>query len=245
MNRIKDKVAVVTGGASGIGLGIVKKFVDEGAKVVFTDINQDRGSEVEDTFEKNVSFLQQDVSKEDDWIRVINDTLTAYGQVDIVVNCAGVPPAQKPIEQISLEQFQKVIDINLTGTFLGIKHGFRAMKSGNGGSIINISSLGGLVGIATGADYNASKGGVRLMTKGAALDAAYGHYNIRVNSVHPGYIKSNMIPEESETFMNNDTPLGHMGLPKDVASACLFLASDESTFITGTELVVDGGVFAK
>ncbi len=245
MGRIENKVAIVTGGASGIGLGIVKKYLAEGATVIFTDINQEKGQEIAAELGEKAIFKVQNVAKEEDWQRVVGETVEQFGQLDVVVNCAGLPPAQQSIEEISLEQFQRVIDVNLTGTFLGIKHGFIAMKKGNGGSIINISSLGGLVGIATGADYNASKGGVRLMTKGAALDAAYGQYHIRVNSVHPGYIKSNMVPEEAEAFMSKDTPLGHMGTPEDIANMCLFLASDESSYITGTEMIVDGGVFAK
>ncbi len=167
-----------------------------------------------------------------------------YGTLDILVNNAGVVPSVKPITEITTADFKKRLDVNLTGTFFGTKYGMNLMKN-HGGSIVNISSLGGLRGIATAADYCATKGGVRLMSKAAALDAADNHFNVRVNTVHPGYIKTAMTPEAGRQMMANATPIGRMGSPKEIADTVVFLASEESSFITGTELAVDGGLTAR
>lgn len=245
MGKLDGKVAIVTGAASGIGLETAERFLKEGAKVTFTDVNQEKGQALATKLGDQALFLTQDVSSEDDWINVVQTTLDHFGGLDILVNNAGVPPTTVSIEQVALSQFKHVIDVNLVGTFLGIKHAMLYMKEHHGGSIVNISSMGGIVGIATAADYNASKGGVRLMTKGAALDAAYGKYGVRINSVHPGYIKTGMLPPEAEDMMAKTTPLGHIGQPNDIASACVYLASDDASFVTGTELIVDGGFTAQ
>lgn len=245
MNRLKGKVAIVTGAASGIGLETVKRFLNEGAQVIFTDVNTDKGNQLDTELGPQATFCHQDVSDETTWKKVVQLATQQYGHLDILVNNAGVPPTTTSIEKIELSQFKRVIDVNLVGTFLGMKYAMLYMKEHGGGSIVNISSMGGIVGIATAADYNASKGGVRLMTKGAALDAAYGHYNVRINSVHPGYIKTGMIPEDSLEMMNKTTPIGRIGQPQDIADACVYLASDESSFVTGTELIVDGGFTAQ
>ena len=184
-------------------------------------------------------------------------TVETFSRVDIVVNNAGVG-ASDNVEDMSMEQWQTVMDVNLTGVFLGTKYAIEAMKKSGGGSIINISSIQGLVGDPIQAAYNASKGGVRLFTKSAALHCGRSGYNIRVNSVHPGYIWTPMVEEytKSENFrkvygmdgrvaLNRLHPIGHVGEPNDVAYATLYLASDESKFVTGSELVVDGGYTAQ
>lgn len=245
MDRLTGKVAIVTGAASGIGLETTKKFLDEGARVVFTDVNEAAGQKLANELGDHALFLEQDVSSEDDWQHVVATTIKQFGNLTILVNNAGVPPTVKPIDQIDVAQFKRVIDVNLVGTFLGTKYAMSYMKDHDGGSIVNISSMGGIVGIATAADYNASKGGVRLMTKGAALDAAYGKYNVRVNSVHPGYIQTGMLPDDALKMMEKTTPVGRIGQPSDIADACVYLGSDESGFITGTELIVDGGFTAQ
>ncbi|TGD18674.1 glucose 1-dehydrogenase [Levilactobacillus suantsaiihabitans] len=244
-NRLANKVAIVTGGAAGIGLATVKDFLDEGAQVIFTDIDAEKGQQVQRDLADKAIFVQQDVSQEDDWLKLIARVQKDFGTLDILVNNAGVMPSVKPITEITTAEFQKRLDVNLTGTFFGTKYGMNIMKDHGGGSIVNISSLGGLRGIATAADYCATKGGVRLMSKAAALDAADNHFNVRVNTVHPGYIKTAMTPEAGREMMATATPIGRMGSPKEIADTILFLASDEASFITGTELAVDGGLTAR
>ncbi len=246
-DRLKDKVAIITGGVAGIGLGIAECYVREGAKVVLTaNHNVDGGKAAVEKFgEDNALFVQQDVSQEADWEKVIEETMNKFGKVDIVVNNAGVPPVQVPINQLGMKDWNRIISINLTGTFLGIKHGMNAMLKSGGGSIINISSIEGFVGVPTGGPYNASKGGVRAMTKAAALDATTGDYNIRVNSVHPGFIDTPILPEESRNQLASITPMKHIGDPQDIGELCIYLGSAESKFATGSEFVVDGGFIAQ
>lgn len=246
-DRLKDKVAIITGGVSGIGLGIAECYVREGAKVVLTaNHNVDGGKAAVAKFgADNALFVQQDVSKEADWEKVIQATEDKFGKVNIVVNNAGVPPVAVPINKLKLADWNRIIAINLTGTFLGIKHGMNAMLKSGGGSIINISSIEGFVGVPTGGPYNASKGGVRAMTKAAALDATSNDYNIRVNSVHPGFIDTPILPRESVKQLASITPMKHIGEPKDIGELCVYLGSEESKFATGSEFVVDGGFIAQ
>ncbi|MDH5106656.1 glucose 1-dehydrogenase [Lentilactobacillus diolivorans] len=246
-NRLKDKVAIITGGVSGIGLGIAECYIREGAKVVLTARKSiDKGKEAVDRFGADKAlFVQQDVSQESDWEKVIKAAQDKFGKIDIVVNNAGVPPVNVPIDQLKIEDWNRIIAVNLTGTFLGIKHGMLAMKQTGGGSIINISSIEAFVGVPTGSPYNASKGGVRAMTKAAALDATTGDYHIRVNSVHPGFIDTPILPRESVKQLASITPMKHIGKPKDIGELCIYLGSEESEFATGSEFVVDGGFIAQ
>ena len=259
MNRVKDKVALVTGGASGIGKECARLLAKEGAKVVVTDINEDEGKKVAEDINSsssNAIFLKHDVSKEENWKRVIGQTLRKFGKLDVLVNNAGIGLEGMKVETTSLQEWRWLMSINLDGDFLGTKYGIEAMKKSGGGSIINLSSIEGIIGDPGLAAYCASKGGVRIFTKSAALSCAKAGYNIRVNSVHPGYIWTPMIEEYSKLLGNEDVeagrkfldslhPIGHMGEPADVAYGVLYLASDESKFVTGSELVIDGGYTAQ
>jgi 3(or 17)beta-hydroxysteroid dehydrogenase len=250
MGRVPGKVAIVTGAASGLGREISCLLAKEGAKVIATDINEDDGLACVEKIIANggeAVFAQQDVALEGDWQKLMTFTMERYGRLDIHVNCAGVFLTGS-IEELTLEQWRRVMSINLDGVFLGIKYAAKVMKKNNGGSIINISSVGGMVGTIDSSPYNTSKGGVRILSKAAAMEfskAGY-DYNIRVNSVHPGIIETPMTAPmiddpKGGAEMLSWTPIGHFGEPLDVAYGVLFLASEESKFITGSELVIDGG----
>jgi 3(or 17)beta-hydroxysteroid dehydrogenase len=222
----------------------------EGAKVIATDIIEKDGKACVDKILANGNealFVRQDVSKEGDWQKLMTFTMERYGRLDIHVNCAGVFLTGS-IEELTLEQWRRVMSVNLDGVFLGIKYAAKAMKKNNGGSIINISSVGGMVGTIDSAPYNASKGGVRILSKAAAIEFSKAGYdfNIRVNSILPGVIETPMTAPmirdpKGGAEMLSWTPIGHFGEPIDVAYGVLFLASEESKFITGLELVIDGG----
>jgi NAD(P)-dependent dehydrogenase (short-subunit alcohol dehydrogenase family) len=260
MDRVSGKTALVTGGARSLGKAQCLLLADEGANVVVADLLVDEGKKTaEEIVEKGgrAEFFEHDVSKENDWKEAMRRTLEVFSKLDILVNNAGVG-ASNSVEDVTLNQWEWIIGINLTGVFLGTKYGIETMKNGGGGSIINISSIQGLVGDPIQAAYNASKGGVRLFTKSAALHCGKSGYNIRVNSVHPGYIWTPMVEEYSKSAnfakvygkdgreaLDRLHPIGHVGEPKDVAYAVLYLASDESKFVTGSELVVDGGYTAQ
>ncbi|HAT54945.1 MAG TPA: 3-beta hydroxysteroid dehydrogenase [Lactobacillus sp.] len=242
-NRLTGKVAIVTGAAAGIGRAIAESFAKEGAKVVVTaDHNVEGGQKVADELGDAGLFVQQNVAQESEWQKVVAATKEKFGKVDIVVNNAGIGGANGPVENMSLEDWQRVIDVNLTGNFLGVKYGINAMKENGGvGSIINISSVAGLRGLPMAAPYSASKGGSRLLTKAAALSVAQEGLKIRINSVHPGWVDTAIIPEEVRDAVTKTIPMGHMGEPNDIANVCVFLASDESKYATGAEFVLDGG----
>ena len=250
-------MALVTGGASGIGKECALLLAKEGAKVVVTDINE-QGEKVADKInnnDDNAIFLKHDVTKEEDWKQVMEQTLQKFGRLDVLVNNAGVLLV-KNVEGTSLEEWRWVMSINLDGVFLGTKYGIEAMKKSGGGSIINMSSMAGIIGGPGFETYSASKGGVRIFTKSAALHCAQAGYNIRVNSVHPNWIRTAMAEKGGQFFgegdveagqklMDSSQPIGHMGEPIDVAYGVLYLASDESKFVTGSELVIDGGYTAQ
>ncbi|OWA35909.1 3-beta hydroxysteroid dehydrogenase [Saccharibacillus sp. O16] len=246
MSRLQDKIALITGGASGIGLASGIRFAQEGASLILTDISDAKKDEalaqIEAAGGKGI-FLKHDVTLEEDWQRVFQQAEETFGRVDIVLNNAGIG-LRGNVEETSYEDWKKVIDVNLNGVFLGTKYGVIHMKK-HGGSIINVSSIEGLIGDPGIAAYNASKGGVRILTKSAALHAA--QYQIRVNSIHPGYIKTPMIGSDPEAmkYLTSLHPIGHLGEPEDVANMALFLASDESKFSTGSEFIVDGGYTAQ
>jgi NAD(P)-dependent dehydrogenase (short-subunit alcohol dehydrogenase family) len=245
MGRVDGKIALVTGGASGIGLATTKLFIEEGAKVVVADLAP--GGHAGDAL-----FLPLDVTREDDWIAATDKIVGDLGRLDILVNNAGVA-LMRDIEATSLDDWHQVMAVNLDGVFLGCKHAVRVMKERGGGSIINLSSVAGIIGYGSLAAYCASKGGVRLLTKSVALHCARKGYDIRCNSVHPSFVDTPMLqgmvaaardPEKMHASCTTAAPLGRLAQPIEVARTILFLASAESTFMTGAELVVDGGLSA-
>ena len=257
MNRLKDKVALITGGALGIGRATALLVAREGAKVVVTDMRDADGAGAVSEIEKAggiACFFHHNVSLEEDWIKVVDGALARYGRLDVVVNNAGIAVPGNA-EDTPFADWRKVMSVNLDGVFLGVKHGIRGIKQGkngkNGGSIINLSSVDGLVGDPGLAAYNASKGGVRLLTKSAALHCAKTGSGIRVNSIHPAYISTPMIangPGDAEAWRKALIalhPVGHLGDTDDIAWGVVYLASEEAKFVTGSELVIDGGYTAQ
>ncbi|MEK3953192.1 SDR family NAD(P)-dependent oxidoreductase [Psychrobacillus sp. FSL K6-1464] len=245
--RLKDKVAIITGAGNGQGLAEANLFLDEGAKVVATDINLENLKALEKEYKGNLIVLNHDISKENDWENVISKTVEQFGSIDILVNNAGVP-SRASVQDETLQGWELVMDVNSTGTFLGINKCSKIMIKQRSGSIVNISSVYGIIGEKGYASYHASKGAIRSLTKASALDLA--EYGIRVNSVHPGMIETEMTRdlfenEEKSVWMKDITPLPALGKPKDVAYGVLYLASDEAKFVTGSELVIDGGWIAK
>ena len=232
MDRLKGKVALVTGAGQGIGHAIADRFDAEGAIVIATDI-------------KGTSETL-DVAEPADWDRVVDATIARYGSVNVLVNNAGIVLAYEAIHETELATWAKVVAVNQTGTFLGMRAVIPQMLRTGGGSIVNLSSIWGSVGASGAAAYQAAKGAVRNMTKNAAV--TYGGAGIRVNSVHPGIIYTPLIaaqPDSMNAAIVAVTPLNRMGRPEDVANGCLYLASDEAAFVTGAELAIDGGYLAQ
>ena len=256
MNRMRGKIAIVTGGAVGIGRACALKLAEEGAAVTVTDLDGENGSLVVEEIRGrggDAIFIEQDVADEGRWEHVMRLVIERYKQLDVLVNNAGVALA-KDVEHTTLEEWRRLMSINLDGVFLGTRHAIQAMKGARNGSIVNLSSIEGLIGDPNLAAYNASKGGVRLFTKSAALYCAKAGYNIRVNSVHPGYIWTPMVENylkaqgdvaQGRKLLDSLHPIGHVGEPDDIAYGVLYLASDEAKFVTGTELVIDGGYTAQ
>jgi 3(or 17)beta-hydroxysteroid dehydrogenase len=254
-DRLAGKVAVVTGGASGIGRATAAAMAGQGAHVVVADIDDGRGPDVAATIRAagaSASFLHLDVTREEDWIAGLGGTVGAHGRIDVLVNNAGIGP-MGDIESTTLELWRRVQAVNVEGVFLGCKHAVRVMKESGGGAIVNLSSIAGIVSGPSMAAYSASKGAVRLLTKSVALHCARKGYNIRCNSVHPSYTDTPMVasivaghrdPDRFRSSLEGAAPLGRLGAPEDVADAILYLASDDARFVTGTELVVDGGLTA-
>ena len=249
--RLEGKVAIISGGARGQGAAEAKMFAREGAKVVFGDILDDEGKQVEAEINEtggDATYVNLDVTDEDSWKSAVDTAVDRYGKVDILVNNAGVAFWTFG-DDASVEDWDTVMDINAKGVFLGTKAVIAEMRKAGGGSIINISSISGMVGQATiHPGYNASKGAVRILTKSTAIQ--YAKEGIRCNSVHPGPVRTPMTergwgtPEGRERNRQN-TPLGRYADPDEIASGVLFLASDESSYMTGSELVIDGGVTAQ
>ncbi|MCR8641031.1 glucose 1-dehydrogenase [Paenibacillus sp. N1-5-1-14] len=244
MARLEGKVAIVTGAAMGMGAEEAKLFAKEGAKVVATDVNEVALAQVIEEIKaaggEAIGFKQNVVSDEE-WQTIIAEAVKAYGKIDILVNNAGIS-STRTIATFDLAEWNRVMDINLTGCVLGMKYVLPEMQKAGGGSIINISSIGGLVGMAGTSAYTAAKGALRSLTKAAAVE--YGKQSIRVNTVHPGIIVTPMTAPTMESalpYYKTFTQLPYFGEPVDVAYGVLFLASDESRFMTGSELVIDGG----
>ena len=251
MGRLGGKVAIVSGGARGQGATEAKMFAREGAKVVLGDVLDEEGEQVEAQINESggtATYVHLDVAREGDWRSAVDTAIDRYGKLDILVNNAGIL-ISKGLEDTTVEDWDRIMGINAKGVFLGTKHAIPAMRRAGGGSIINISSTAGLVGSPNGSpSYTATKGAVRLLTKSTAIQ--YAKEGIRCNSVHPGPIDTEMIrhtltdPTRLEQRMQR-LPLGRVGTPEDIAYGVLYLASDESSFVTGSELVIDGGTTAE
>ena len=259
MGRLDGKVVLITGGACGIGRGHSELFAEEGAKVVITTRKKVvEGTALAESIKKEggeATFIKLDVTNEDEWKKVTDEVIKKYGKLNILVNNAGISLA-KSIEETSLDEWNWIMNINSTGVFLGIKYAIKAMKkSGEPCSIVNISSIDAMVGEAELPAYCASKGSVRSLTKAVALSCAEAGYNIRVNSVHPGYIHTELTEKEAQDSgmtpaqyfekVGKMHPLGRIGKPIDIAYVSLYLASDESNWVTGSEFVADGGYITR
>jgi NAD(P)-dependent dehydrogenase (short-subunit alcohol dehydrogenase family) len=262
-NRLAGKVAILSGGASGIGAETARVFAAQGASVVLCDLQDDLGQKVanEIVAAGGVSeYRTLDVCQEDQWIALVAETERKYGKVNVLGNIAGISgrPAGMTVQtgniagtalaEQTLESWNRIMEVNATGVFLGTKSVIPAMQRAGGGSVINISSICGIVGSFANAAYHASKGAVRIFSKSAAIQ--YAKDQIRVNSVHPGFVETPMarpglLGNESGKARMEATPLGRFGKPIDIAMGCLYLASDEASWVTGTELVIDGGLTAN
>lgn len=256
MGRVSNKVAIVTGGGQGIGRATCHLLAKEGAKVAVVDCLEKEGKEVADSIKGGVGgkagFWKADVSSEADVERVFSEIFKTFKRLDILVNNAGITGVRKPTHEIDTAEWDRVMDINVKGVFLCTKHAVPYLKTSGGGSIINVASVLGMVGAASAPPYVASKAAVRLMSKTDAL--IYAKDRIRVNSVNPGYIWTPLIEnylkskgdvEAGRKALDSLHPIGHIGEPDDVSYGILYLASNESKFVTGTDFVIDGGYTAQ
>ena len=250
MARLEGKVALISGGARGQGAVEARMFAEEGASVVIGDILDDQGRQTEAELQElgyNVTYVHLDVTSESDWQSAVQTTLDAYGKLDILLNNAGIL-IRKNIEETTEADWDRIFAVNSKGVFLGTKAAIPAMRENGGGSIINISSTAGLVGSPNGsASYTATKGSVRLFTKSTAIQHA--RDGIRCNSIHPGPIETDMIADtlndpDNMALRMQRLPLGRVGKPSEIAYGAIYLASDESSFVTGSEVVIDGGTTA-
>ncbi|HLQ83821.1 MAG TPA: glucose 1-dehydrogenase [Pseudogracilibacillus sp.] len=244
MARLDGKVTIITGSAQGMGEAHARKFIDEGAKVVITDLNEEKGQALADELGENAMFVKQNVTSEEDWKNVIEETEKKFGPVNVLVNNAGITMS-KSIEETTLDDYNKIVQINQVSVFLGMRAVMPSMRKAGNGSIINISSMNGLVGGAIG--YTDTKFAVRGMTKAAAME--FSPQGVRVNSVHPGVIETPMIMQEDvkeqvEAFAKT-IPMKRIAKVEEVSNLVLFLASDDSSYSTGSEFVIDGGLTAQ
>lgn len=254
MIRLSGKVALVTGAASGLGAATARRLAREGAAVILTDrdiAGEDIAAQIVDTGGRAV-FRLHDVTSQPDWAAAVEHAVADFGRLDILVNNAGVAGGNHELMDHSFDAWRQILSVNLDGVFLGLRHAGPRIAASGGGSVINISSILGKVGMAGAAAYCASKGGVTLLTKAAALEWA--PLGIRVNSIHPGFIDTPMVSgalagredgNEMRVALMAAHPLGRFGVPKEIGDAVAFLASDDASFITGAELVVDGGYTAQ
>ena len=255
MDRLKDKVAIITGAAMGIGRAIAIRMAGEGAHVALLDIADTEGQALAKELATpgvRAHYWRCDVTKESDVATVFAEVIGHFGRLDVLVNNAGIAGVDKPTHEVTEAEWDHVQAINVKGVFLCTKHAIAPMRTAGGGSIINLSSIYGLVGAADSPPYHAAKGAVRLMAKTDAL--IYAADRIRVNSIHPGFIRTPMVENELELFgdpaaarreIEARHPLGGMGEPDDIAWGAVYLASDEAKFVTGSELVIDGGYTAR
>ena len=247
MGRLEGKSCLISGGAKGLGAAQARLFAREGARVAVGDVMESEGARLAEELREpgaDSLFVRLDVTSEADWESTIGAVMERFGALDVLVNNAGIYN-RAPVEETTLEEWERVMDVNSTGVFLGTKHAIPAMRRSGGGSIVNMSSVAGLVGSRTQTVYNASKGAVRLLTKSTAVQ--YAADGIRANSVHPGVIETDMMQEvirteEERATRMSLTPIGRFGTAEDVANGVLFLASDEASYVTGAELVIDGGL---
>lgn len=251
--RVKDKVCVISGGARGLGLAAAEALLAEGAKVLITDIDASIGAEQAARLGVNAMFLKHDVTDPAQWNAALDAAIAKWGRLDVVVNNAGIADLVD-IENITSKVWQRTLDINLTGVMLGTQAAISRMK-GKGGSIVNIASIEGMLGEPALPAYNAAKGGVRIFSRSAAIHCARSGYNIRVNNVCPGFAETQMVsgalatlsPTDAQLFAEKTLariPMGRFAKPSEIAAVVLFLASDEASYVTGSDLVVDGGMTA-
>jgi NAD(P)-dependent dehydrogenase (short-subunit alcohol dehydrogenase family) len=250
MDRLTGRIAIVTGAASGIGKATAQRLAQEGATVIVTDVNDAGGREVVaglQSLQSKATFMHHDVTKAEDWQRVVDDTVAAYSRLDILVNNAGMGDLLN-IDEAPIEDWDRTIAVDQTSIFLGMKMASPHLKASGHGSVINISSIFGISGgFGTSPAYHAAKGAIRTLTKNVAL--LWAQQGVRVNSVHPGFIDTPLLAETQgtpfEQIMIDMTPMGRLGRPEDIAAAVAYLASDDAAFVTGSELIVDGGFLAR
>ncbi|MDN3428513.1 SDR family NAD(P)-dependent oxidoreductase [Microbacterium sp. APC 3898] len=243
--KLQDKVAVITGGVSGIGAKTAELFIEEGAKVVLVDMNAEKGKAFEAELKaKNadVLFVEANITDEEQVKNIFKETIAKYGRVDVLFNNAGIGRVQ-PTEDLEYSEWRNTVNVDLDGVFLVAREGIREMLKTGGGTIVNTASMYGWVGSPGSAAYNAAKGGVLNLTRSLALE--YATRNIRVNSLAPGFIDTPIIPEESKEQLRSMTPMQRLGKSEEMAKAVLFMASDDSSFMTGNTLTVDGGYTAQ
>lgn len=245
MGRVDDKVALISGGARGMGAAHARMLVAEGAKVVVGDILDDEGKALADELGDAARYVHLDVTDPEQWKAAVATAVDEFGKLNVLVNNAGTV-ALGPLKTHDLKKWQQVLDVNLTGTFLGMQAVIDPMEAAGGGSIINISSIWGSAAVGGAHAYHATKGAVRNMSKNAAI--TYATQNVRVNSLHPGFIETPLTDAQAaevNAYVVSQTPMGRAGQPREIAAGVVFLASDEASFVTGSELVIDGGYLAQ
>ncbi len=245
MARFEGKIALVTGGASGIGEATARRIAEEGGTVIIADIQDDRGTEIAQELSGKglkASYKNLDVASEEAWAKVMDEVTKEHGHLNILVNNAGIGDTE-PIEVTTKETYDRVVAITQTSVFLGQKAASAALKASGNGSVVNVSSMFGMVGgFGVSPAYHAAKGAVRILTKSTAL--GWAKEGVRVNSVHPGYIDTPILGETDQKMLSDITPMGRLGKPEEMAAVILFLASDDASFVTGAEFVADGGYTA-
>lgn len=245
MGKLQDKVAVITGGASGIGAATARLFVSEGAKVVLVDLNEEKGKAFEEELKAQNAealFVKANITSEEEVANVFKQTVDTFGKVDVVFNNAGIGRVH-PTETLDYAEWRNTVNVDLDGVFLVAREAIREMLKSGGGSMINTASMYGWVGSPGSAAYNAAKGGVINLTRSLALE--YADKGIRVNSLCPGFIDTPIIPEADKQTLAGLTPMKRLGLADEMAKAVLFMASDDSSYMTGNSLTVDGGYTAQ
>jgi NAD(P)-dependent dehydrogenase (short-subunit alcohol dehydrogenase family) len=245
MDKLKDKVAIITGGASGIGAATAKLFVNEGAKVVLVDLNEEKGKAFEaelKALNANALFVKANITSEEEVANIFKQTIDTFGKVDIVFNNAGIGRVH-PSHDLDYSEWRNTVNVDLDGVFLIAREAIREFLKASGGVIVNTASMYGWVGSPGSAAYNASKAGVINLTRSLALE--YAEQNIRINALCPGFIDTPIIPEESKEVLRSMTPMKRLGQADEMAKAVLFLSTDDSSFMTGNTLTIDGGYTAQ